>query len=161
MELFCDHGANIETRNSKGLTPLLYAALKHFDDICMYLSLRTEQVDLEDTSTGFNVFSYYLLMRKDIDRMKQLLYRGANINYVNHKGLTPLHQAIDKQMNSKIINFLLKNHADPHIEDFEGRDCCDKAQQIDRYAKLKKLVSRECFHNRSLRTKPTKEYMEK
>lgn len=110
----------------------------------MYLSLRTENVDLEDKSTGFNVFSYYLLMRKDLDRMKQLLYRGADINYVNYKGLTPLHQAIEKEMNSKIINFLLKNGANPHIEDFKGEDCCDKSEVIKRYEKLKKLTAREC-----------------
>jgi ankyrin repeat protein len=160
VELFCDHGADIETRNSKGLTPLLYAALKQFDEICMYLSLRTEQVDLEDRSTGFNVFSYYLLMRKDLDRMKQLLYRGADINYVNYLGLTPLHQAIEKEMNSKIINFLLKNGANPHIEDFKGEDCCEKAQAIPRYSKLKKLVCMECRTNPSLRIKQTEEGLE-
>lgn len=69
VEMFCDHGADIETVNSKGLTPLIYAATKGFDDICMYLSLRTEDVDLEDKTTGKNVFSIYLI-KKDINRMK-------------------------------------------------------------------------------------------
>lgn len=69
VELFCDHGAVIETRNSKGVTPLMYAALKGFDQICMYLSLRTEDVDVEDEATGQNVFSIYL-MNKDMNRMK-------------------------------------------------------------------------------------------
>jgi ankyrin repeat protein len=69
VELFCDHGADIETRNSKGITPLMYAALKGFDQICMYLSLRTQDVDMEDMATGQNVFSIYL-MKKDINRMK-------------------------------------------------------------------------------------------
>jgi ankyrin repeat protein len=127
VELFCDHGANIETRNSKGVTPLMYAALKGYDMICMYLSLRTADVDVEDEATGQNVFSIYL-MNKDLNRMKQLLMRGAEINYVNKKnGLTPLHFAIENNMNSKIVNFLLKQGANPHIEDFNGQDCCDKA----------------------------------
>jgi ankyrin repeat protein len=91
VELFCDHGADIETRNSKGITPLMYAALKGFDQICMYLSLRTQDVDMEDKATGQNVFSIYL-MKKDVGRMKQLLMRGADVNYVNKiTGLTPLH----------------------------------------------------------------------
>jgi len=127
VELFCDHGADIETRNSKGITPLMYAALKGFDQICMYLSLRTNDVDMEDKATGQNVFSIYL-MKKDIGRMKQLLMRGADVNYVNCiTGLTPLHQAIDAKLNSKIVNFLIKAGANLHIEDYKGLDCCDKA----------------------------------
>jgi len=40
IELFCDHGADLEQKTSLGLTPMMYAALKGSDDICMYLSLR-------------------------------------------------------------------------------------------------------------------------
>ena len=151
--MFCDHGANIETVNSRGLTPLIYAATKGFDDICMYLSLRTEDVDLEDKTTGKNVFSIYL-MKKDINRMKQLIMRGANINYCNKiTGLTPLHTAIEAKLNSKCVKFLLKYGADPHIEDFQGLDCCDKALNIDRYAKIKTFINPECRADPSLRTK--------
>ena len=45
IEMFCDHGANTETLNSEGLTPIIYAAQQAKDKICMYLSLRTDDVD--------------------------------------------------------------------------------------------------------------------
>ena len=43
--MFCDHGADINTVSESGLTSLMYAATKGFDDICMYLSLRTADID--------------------------------------------------------------------------------------------------------------------
>jgi len=54
--------------------------------------------------------------------------RGADINHCNKiTGLTPLHMAIEARINSKVIKFLLVNGANPHIEDYNGLDCCDKA----------------------------------
>jgi len=67
--MLCDHGAEMETLSSEGLSPIMFAASKGVDEICMYLSLRTEDVDKEDVKTGNNVFSIYLL-KKDIVRMK-------------------------------------------------------------------------------------------
>lgn len=49
VETFCDHGADIEMKTSTGMTPILYAATKGFDDVCMYLSLRSENADVEDS----------------------------------------------------------------------------------------------------------------
>lgn len=93
-------------------------------------------------------------MKKDISRMKQLLMRGADVNYVNKiTGLTPLHQAIDAKLNSKIVNFLIKAGANPHMEDYSGLDCCDKAANIERYEKLRALTNRECERNPALRIK--------
>ena len=46
--MFCDHGADMNITTKNGLTPLLYAATNGFDDMCMYLSLRTDNVDQED-----------------------------------------------------------------------------------------------------------------
>lgn len=83
--------------------------------------------------------------------------RGADINYVNKKnGFTPLHFAIENNMNSKIVNFLIKHGADPHIEDFSGKDCCDKAKDNERYKKLATLSQMECKYKPHLRKKPGK-----
>ena len=45
IEMFCDHGCNINTPTSGGMTPIMYAAAEGHDEICMYLSLRTDKVD--------------------------------------------------------------------------------------------------------------------
>jgi len=86
---------------------MIYAACKKFDEICMYLSLRSDNVDIEDETTGTNVFSIYL-ERKDINRMQQLLMRRADVNFCGQSFLTPLHRAIDKRLPVKVVKFLLK-----------------------------------------------------
>jgi ankyrin repeat protein len=68
-----------------------------------------------------------------------LLKRGSEINFVNSKGLTPLHYAIEANLESKMIKFLFNNGADPHIKDTKGRDCCDYAKNKQRYARVKQL----------------------
>ena len=138
--MLCDHGASMDVTSTKGLTPLMYAGFQGQDDICMYLSLRTNDVDKEEETSGMNIFSIYL-QKSDIFRMKQLLMRKANINYCNTiTGFTPLHQAIESKMNSKIIKFLLQYGANPHIEDKDGLDCCDKANGVEKYKKVKQLT---------------------
>ena len=140
--MFCDHGADIDnTLSSAGLSPLMYAATKSYDEICMYLSLRATDVDIVDEKTGKNVFAIYLA-RKDLTHMKQLVMRGANVNYCNKRtGQTPLHAAISMKLNSKVVKFLLKNGANPHVENNDGFDCCDLAIDIERYAKIKVFKS--------------------
>ena len=134
IELMCDHGADITTKTRAGMSPMIYAASSGRDEICMYLSLRSTTVDLEDEKSGDNVFSLYLKRPPpDLQRMKQLLMRGANVNFCGIKKLTPLHLAIDNQAPTKVIKFLLKQGANPHIEDTNGLDCCDKAQKIEMY----------------------------
>ena len=54
--------------------------------------------------------------------------RNADINFVNINGKTPLHHAIENNLDEKTIKFLLNNGANPHIEDFEGNDVCDIVQ---------------------------------
>ena len=78
--------------------------------------------------------------------------RGANVNHRNRKnGLTPLHIAIDKDMSSRIIRFLIKNGADPHYEDENGIDCCDKVSQKNRYLEFRVFRQQDCIKDQSLR----------
>ena len=69
VEFFCDHDADLITPASNGQVPLMWAASRNHDDICMYLSLRVEDVDLINKNTGKNVFRIYL-MRRDIERLE-------------------------------------------------------------------------------------------
>jgi ankyrin repeat protein len=51
--------------------------------------------------------------------------RGADINFINKMGKTPLHHAIENNLEAGTIKFLLNSGANPHIEDNEGHDVCD------------------------------------
>ena len=77
------------------------------------------------------------MLRSDIPRMNQILMRGADINYANSKGHTPLHIAIANKMPASMIKLLLKSGADPHMCDLEGFDVCDKVEGIEEYMKIK------------------------
>ena len=67
--------------------------------------------------------------------------RGSNINHCSSKtGWSPLHWAVENNHSCKIIKFLLKNGGNPHIEDVNGLDVCDKAKKNPRYKKIKLLT---------------------
>ena len=75
--------------------------------------------------------------------------RGANINYCSVKtGLTPLHVAIEARLSQKIIRYLLNKGADPHIEDANKQDCCDKVKDVQQYKDIKELHS--CQHSKKV-----------
>ena len=57
----------------------------------------------------------------------KLIRRGADVNSVNREGRTALTIAI-LQHRVPIVEYLLKNQANPHIEDFQGRCSCDYAE---------------------------------
>jgi len=58
----------MKVKSSLGYTPLLYAAINRVDEICMYLSLRVDNID-EPDETGKNTFVIYML-RQDTVRCK-------------------------------------------------------------------------------------------
>ena len=95
------------------------------------------------------------LLEEDIEHMNYVLSRGSNINHVNFRThLTPPHLAIEKRMRLSTVKFLLKNKANPHIEDSKGRDCCDKAKDAGlTYSRIRKLNDDKCIHDPSIRIK--------
>ena len=59
--------------------------------------------------------------------------RGSNVNHINRNGLTPLQIAIEHNVPRHLIEWLLDAGANPHIEDKNGLDCCDKVYQSGKY----------------------------
>jgi ankyrin repeat protein len=57
-----------------------------------------------------------------------LIDSGCNINHININGKTPLHLALECRK-VQTVEFLLKNNANPHIENFYGEDICEKVQR--------------------------------
>lgn len=135
IELFCDHGIKIDNvQISGGVNPLIYAAKQGLHEIAMYLSLRVKDINVEDQQTGFNIFTIYML-KQDLLRMQQLIMRGADVNYLNRKtGFTHLRHAIEANLHPKIIAFLIKNGANPHIMDYNDQDACDIARSKPLYS---------------------------
>jgi ankyrin repeat protein len=59
------------------------------------------------------------ILSMQFDLAQKMIKRGANIDKVNKNGKTYLLQCIE-QMNMQAVGFLLKNNANPHIEDASG-----------------------------------------
>ena len=70
--------------------------------------------------------------------------RGANVNFQNSDYRTPLHLAIEKKLPSPILKMLLKLGANPHMEDKNGKDCCDKAVELNLYKDINIFHEQKC-----------------
>lgn len=77
------------------------------------------------------------MLKKDYIHLSMLLKRGCNVNKITCEGKTPLHYAIEANLESKMIKFLLNSDANPHIKDKTGQDCCDKVKGRERYKRIK------------------------
>ena len=67
-----------------------------------------------------------------INMAKRLLSRGSDVNYTSPTssfGQSLLVQAVRLQKH-EIIEFLLRQGANPHIMDLSGSDACDYAKKL-------------------------------
>lgn len=60
------------------------------------------------------------LKKEDKDMIKKLLSRGAKINFRNRFGISPLLFAVRLKLSEEIIDSLLSQGADPHLQDADG-----------------------------------------
>ena len=120
---------------------MIFSAKNNYDDVCMYLSLRTKNIDEEDED-GLTVF-FIMLQRNEIDRCKQLLRRGSNINHVNKNGITAIHLAVEKKLPEKSIRFLIDSGAQIHFIDKDGFDACDKVRKDNLYPNINQFYDND------------------
>eukprot|EP00347_Sterkiella_histriomuscorum_P000748 403374657 len=126
VELICDSGIDLTMcQSSMGYSPITYASSLNQHEILNHLTLRGHDANQEDPQ-NFSPFARYVLFN-NFDNAKKLLQRGANIDYTNREGKTAVIMAIE-QLRLESIKFLLQNGANPHVEDFTGKDACDYAR---------------------------------
>ncbi|KAL7298463.1 hypothetical protein TKK_0008251 [Trichogramma kaykai] len=95
-KLLLSKGADPNVANDAGFTPLNwicrhhdYAAAKRFFEIADETGTRPLRVDMAD-NWGWTPL-HYAMLRKDLDKAKLLLSRGADANSLNRLRETPLH----------------------------------------------------------------------
>ena len=125
LEKMCDQETSLTIKNSAGMTPLMFAPENNYEKIVNYLSLRTRDLNEEDSNSI--TLLVHQLKRKNLKMAAKLIVRGANIDYVNKNGNTALHICVENKM-SEAVEFLLYKGANPHIMDLTGQDACDKAK---------------------------------
>jgi len=109
-------GADVNGRNSQGWTPLIYAAYKGHGLVVTYLVTEGANINLPDGSGQVNALTVSL---RNEDMVKLLLAKGADINYQNVDGRTPLFDACLGGLNDT-ANFLIEKGADIALTTKDG-----------------------------------------
>lgn len=105
----------------------MFASEKGYNEIVNYLTLRTKDLNEED-SNCLTILMHYLF-KCDFKMSNRLISRGADIDYSNTNGYTALHLCVENGIN-EAVQFLLKKGANPHIMDLNDEDACDKAKRV-------------------------------
>lgn len=126
-------------KNSQGLTPLMYAAKNNNTAIVNFLTQR--KIDLnEEDKHGMTILVHCLRKggKEDIKMARKLVARGADVNWIDQNGNTPLLTFVQLRKpassgnkalySTEQVRFLLEKKANPHICDEEGKDACDHAK---------------------------------
>ena len=155
VKFLLDHGADINSKNNEGITPIHYAVdrytetamdilkllLKHGADInskdrkgntplhyvCSQFRL---DYQLPDNPAVHEPFYRGCFCKKcQLERLKYLIARGANVNAQNEMGQTVLHLAVLEHAGDDVIEYLTKHGADLNLRDRNGMTVLDLVQK--------------------------------
>ncbi len=132
VSLLLDRGTNLKATDMYGKTPLDLAIQKGYEDIVEVL--KRKQLDLDKK----------LLIsaeKGDLEKVRDSIRQGANVNVQSRQGWTPLFWAIQKN-NFNIVELLLDNSADIKVKDNEGWTPLNWAVQLGSLDVVKHLVGR-------------------
>lgn len=110
-------GLDVNARDLKGNTPLIYAAYESDVDCLRYLMEKGADVNAVDNK-GWSALGS-ALYGKDKEIIALLLQNGAAVNVSWEKGETPLHYAV-KHCGSEIVKLLIEAGADVYATDEQG-----------------------------------------
>ena len=112
IRFLLENGANIEDKDEAGFTAFHHVISPHDRDhevINMFLE-RGADINTVSARDGKSLL-YYAIEREDIERVKELVVMGANINVANREGFRPRMNDIE------IIKYLVTNGADINAVD--------------------------------------------
>ena len=99
-------------------TPLYYAVLCGFRDLIEHL-IATYPRDIDARGGYYGSPLLAALIKEDIDTASSLLQRGADVNALGERGMSPLHRS-SQGGRIDIVRFLLDHNADVNLRDTRG-----------------------------------------
>jgi ankyrin repeat protein/beta-lactamase regulating signal transducer with metallopeptidase domain len=121
VELLISKGAEVNSKDKNGWTPLHYAGLQSID----FLVAKGADVNAR-TNQGETVL-HLLATGGNEDEVQLILSKGIDINVKDTLGQTALHRAIVFSQ-SAIAKILIKKGADVNIKDNDGKTALDLAK---------------------------------
>ncbi|MDE0092801.1 MAG: ankyrin repeat domain-containing protein [Oligoflexia bacterium] len=132
-------GADVNVKDSHNRkTPLYYALSVERIDSAIELVLAGADVNEAD-DYGRTVFNY-VLERGDLDQVRPLLEKGADINTRNLLRETTLHLAVQKSPESDIISYLLEKGANANARNLLGETPLHLASDREDLEKMRALI---------------------
>ncbi|MFV0530085.1 MAG: ankyrin repeat domain-containing protein [Flavobacteriales bacterium] len=123
---------DIDYIDKDGRTLLMYAVLNEDNNFIIEILKRNPDVNRLD-HVGKSA-SHYSISVHNLEILKNLIKAGGNINETDNNGNTLINDAVFiSKGRGEIIEFLLKNGADPKIENDYGVSAIDLAKTIANY----------------------------
>jgi len=110
VEFLLEKGADPSKKDNEGNTPRQHAAIRGHSDIVRVLTKEKKEQAIHSAA-----------LNDDLEAMKLLLEKGADVNQVNEYGLTPLIFATAPDVSEEMVKLLLEKGADPNKGDYKGR----------------------------------------
>lgn len=126
VRLLVESGADLETRDEEGDTPLMQAASYGQTEIFNFLVARGARINVREKRGMTPLIAAacacaVATMNSTYDIMKILVEKGANVNASAHDGTTALMQAAGSPDGAPSVKLLLSKGADPMAKDNQGR----------------------------------------
>ncbi|EAX89571.1 ankyrin repeat protein, putative [Trichomonas vaginalis G3] len=134
-----ENGANINSVNEKGQTPILYADFNYKINFLKYYISKGAYVNQKDLK-GKTLF-HYAAEGKYHEIIRTLISLGADINAKDNDGNTPLHCSV-KKLHEKTTDFLICNFADINARNNKGQTPLHIASMYKNYQLIELLKSR-------------------
>ena len=122
-----DAGANVETRDAIGATPLLVAAAANPDTAVVRMLLDAGADAAASDAFGWTALHRAALLHDDPRRIGLLAAAGADVDAVDANGRTALMLAAERGREPRLLDALLEAGADPWRRDPEGRRALELA----------------------------------
>ncbi|XP_044728092.1 serine/threonine-protein phosphatase 6 regulatory ankyrin repeat subunit B-like isoform X2 [Chrysoperla carnea] len=148
-ELINSYGLPYSESSSKGYGLLCYALDNKHSEIAKLILTSGSEVNSKtyNYKNSSNTPLHFAVINVDIEIIKMLLVRGANINAQNILGQTPLYNMIENDDQVEIFELLLKHEADVNVKDDCGQTPLFGAIQNNRLEIIELLLKHKADIN--------------